>query len=84
MDNLLNKDDYCHEYMDDDVDEIVKDKEICHISIKPKTDVGIFWLKDASGFELDFNPKSKERKPNIKLYPADEPKPFRSFIGKLV
>ena len=57
----------------------MKDKEMCVVDIKPKTDVGIFWLKEPDGLELDLRPTIKERKPLIK---GILPKQRRNYIGR--
>ena len=55
------------------IDVSMRDKAMCVVDTKPDTDVGIFWLKNPNGLDLDIDPEIRAREPMIvKIKPRQD------------
>ena len=59
----------------------MKDKTMCAIDIKPKTDVWTFWLQKPDTLKIDTTTNIPERRPSITGLVSH---PHRDYIGKYV
>ena len=62
-----------------EMNENMKDKALCVVDSKPKTDVLTFWLKDSDGLELDTNTETVGRTPQMR---ANDARPRGRYMGK--